>query len=76
MFFFRFTRNEIKHLYRIFKTECPSGSLTEEKFHLIFTSFFPWGDEPYQSKSSRLVRDQRHAVSHSYRHHIDATNLA
>ena len=49
--FFRFSRNEIKQLYRLFKTECPSGCLTEEKFHAIFTSFFPWGDDPYQSKS-------------------------
>merc|ERR1711953_1097801 len=23
--------------------------LTEEKFHVIFTSFFPWGEEPYQN---------------------------
>ena len=53
--YFRFTRSEIKHLYRIFKTECPSGSLTEEKFHIIFTSFFPWGDEPYQSKSNHIT---------------------
>jgi len=45
----RFKRTEIKHLYRIFKTECPNGILTEERFHNIFSSFFPWGDEPYKN---------------------------
>ena len=53
--FFRFSRNEIKQLYRLFKTECPSGCLTEEKFHAIFTSFFPWGEDPYQSKGQMVL---------------------
>ena len=54
-FLFRFSRSEIKQLYRLFKTECPSGCLTEEKFHAIFTSFFPWGDDPYQSKNRQKI---------------------
>lgn len=45
----KFNKTEVKHLYRIFKTECPTGILTEERFHTIFSSFFPWGDEPYQN---------------------------
>ena len=47
---FSFSQSEIKHLYRIFKTECPTGVLTEERFHNIFSSFFPWAEEPYQSR--------------------------
>ena len=50
----RFNKTEVKHLYRIFKTECPTGILTEERFHTIFSSFFPWGDEPYQSKTPNI----------------------
>lgn len=42
-----FTAGELKLLYRGFKTECPTGILTEESFHNIYTSFFPWGEEPY-----------------------------
>lgn len=45
----KFSQSEIKHLYRIFKTECPTGVLTEERFHNIFSSFFPWAEEPYQN---------------------------
>ena len=41
----------MKVLYRGFKTECPTGILTEESFHNICTSFFPWGEEPYHSKN-------------------------
>ena len=44
---FRFTRDELRKLYRGFKNECPSGVLTEECFHYVYTSFFPGRDESY-----------------------------
>jgi len=44
-----FTRDEIKRLYRGFKTECPTGILSEEGFHNIYANFFPWGEENYHS---------------------------
>ena len=47
----RFTAGELKLLYRGFKTECPTGILTEESFHNIYTSFFPWGEEPYHGET-------------------------
>ena len=31
-------------LYRGYKTECPSGVLTEECFHYAYTAFFPGRD--------------------------------
>ena len=49
-FYFRFSSAEMKRLYRGFKTECPTGVLTEESFHNIYTSFFPWGEEPYHGE--------------------------
>jgi len=42
-----FTPSEMKRLYRGFKTECPTGVLSEEGFHAIYTGFFPWGEETY-----------------------------
>ena len=44
---FRFTRDELRKIYRGFKNECPSGVLTEECFHYVYTSFFPGRDESY-----------------------------
>ena len=59
----RFTKAEIKYLYRVFKAECPNGFLTEEMFHKIFSAFFPWGEEPYQSKLLQFDTDNKAIVS-------------
>ncbi|KAJ0184132.1 hypothetical protein K1T71_000555 [Dendrolimus kikuchii] len=40
----RFTRHEIKLMYRGFKQECPTGVVDEEAFKNIFSQFFPLGD--------------------------------
>ncbi|XP_053622750.1 Kv channel-interacting protein 4-like isoform X2 [Plodia interpunctella] len=40
----RFSRHEIKLMYRGFKQECPSGVVDEEAFKHIFCQFFPLGD--------------------------------
>ncbi|KAK7127136.1 hypothetical protein R3I94_018355 [Phoxinus phoxinus] len=40
----KFTRAELKVLYRSFKNECPTGAVNEETFKLIFSHFFPQGD--------------------------------
>jgi len=34
---------EMKRIYRGFKTECPTGLITEEAFHGIYSRFFPQG---------------------------------
>jgi len=36
---------EMKRIYRGFKTECPTGLITEEAFHGIYSRFFPQGGE-------------------------------
>ena len=33
----------MKRIYRGFKTECPTGLITEEAFHGIYSRFFPQG---------------------------------
>lgn len=39
----RFTVSEMKRIYRGFKTECPTGLITEEAFQGIYSRFFPHG---------------------------------
>lgn len=39
----RFSEEEIKHIYRGFKAECPSGIVREDKFKHIYSQFFPTG---------------------------------
>lgn len=41
----------MKRLYRIFKSECPSGLITEEVFYNIFSKFFPLGAGNYNGKN-------------------------
>ena len=43
--FSRFSVPEMKRIYRGFKTECPTGLITEEAFHGIYARFFPNGGE-------------------------------
>ena len=50
----RFNQSEMKRLYRIFKSECPSGLITEEVFHNIFSKFFPLGAESYNGEINEL----------------------
>merc|ERR1712130_508033 len=52
-----FTRDEIKRLYRGFKTECPTGILSEEGFHNIYANFFPWGEENYHSETIMIMEE-------------------
>ena len=42
-YFIRFTVSEMKRIYRGFKTECPTGLITEEAFQGIYSRFFPHG---------------------------------
>ena len=42
-----FTNTQIRRLYRGFKSECPSGILTEQCFHRIYSSFFPGREISY-----------------------------
>ncbi len=38
-----FSVGEMKRIYRGFKTECPTGLITEETFNGIYSRFFPLG---------------------------------
>ena len=40
----KFTKSEVKFLYRSFKQECPNGIIDEERFKEVFENIFPLGD--------------------------------
>ncbi|XP_072525958.1 Kv channel-interacting protein 4 [Salminus brasiliensis] len=40
----RFSKRELQILYRGFKSECPTGIVTEDTFKNIYAQFFPGGD--------------------------------
>ena len=41
---------EMKRIYRGFKTECPTGLITEEVFQGIYSRFFPHGGKYFYIK--------------------------
>ena len=48
----KFSVSEVRHLYRAFKQECPTGISSEETFKEIYQKIFPLGDS---SKYAHLV---------------------
>ena len=40
----RFTKEEVRYLYRAFKQECPNGIVDEETFKDVYEKIFPLGD--------------------------------
>lgn len=48
----KFTRSEVKFLYRAFKQECPNGIIDEDTFKDVYENIFPLGDA---SKYAHLV---------------------
>lgn len=43
----RFSEDEIKRMYRSFKSQCPTGFICEDTFKEIYSQFFPFGGESY-----------------------------
>lgn len=39
----RFSEDEIKRMYRSFKSQCPTGFIKEDTFKDIYSQFFPFG---------------------------------
>lgn len=43
----RFSEDEIKRMYRSFKSQCPTGFICEDTFKEIYSQFFPFGGESH-----------------------------
>jgi len=48
----KFSKSEVKFLYRAFKTECPNGIIDEDTFKEVYEKIFPMGDA---SKYAQIV---------------------
>jgi len=48
----KFSKNEVKDLYRAFKGDCPTGIIDESKFKEVYQSLFPLGES---AKYAHLV---------------------
>jgi len=48
----KFTKTEVKFLYRAFKSECPNGIIDEDTFKEVYEKIFPMGDS---SKYAQIV---------------------
>uniref|UniRef100_A0A8V5GY12 Uncharacterized protein n=1 Tax=Melopsittacus undulatus TaxID=13146 RepID=A0A8V5GY12_MELUD len=53
----KFSKRELRFLYRGFKSECPSGLVDEETFTLIYSRFFPQGVSADASAYAHLLFD-------------------
>lgn len=40
----KFSKGEVRYLYRAFKQECPNGIVDEETFKEVYEKIFPLGD--------------------------------
>ncbi|KAK2178173.1 hypothetical protein NP493_557g02022 [Ridgeia piscesae] len=56
----KFTRNELRIMYRGFKQECPTGIVNEETFKEIYAQFFPHGDSSSYAHYVFSTFDQDH----------------
>ncbi|KAI0242092.1 Kv channel-interacting protein 4 [Lamellibrachia satsuma] len=56
----KFTRNELRIMYRGFKQECPTGIVNEETFKEIYAQFFPHGDSSAYAHYVFSTFDQDH----------------
>ena len=52
----KFSKDEIRWVYRAFKQECPSGAINEITFKNIYAKFFPLGGM-YSSKLKLRIPD-------------------
>ncbi|XP_049859843.1 Kv channel-interacting protein 1-like [Schistocerca gregaria] len=56
----RFSRQEIRYIYRTFKQECPSGAINEATFKSIYAKFFPLGDSSQYAHYVFAALDRSH----------------
>ena len=55
----RFTKDEVRYLYRAFKQECPNGIVDEETFKDVYEKIFPLGDASHYAHLVFAAIDRR-----------------
>ena len=65
----RFTKDEVRYLYRAFKQECPNGIVDEETFKDVYEKIFPLGDASHYAHLVFAAIDRR-VIFFIFRPHI------
>ena len=66
----RFTKDEVRYLYRAFKQECPNGIVDEETFKDVYEKIFPLGDASHYAHLVFAAIDRRVFFFLIFRPHI------
>lgn len=61
----KFTKSEVRYLYRAFKQECPNGIVDEETFKDVYEKIFPLGDASHYAHLvfSAIDRDKTGGIT-------------
>jgi Ca2+-binding EF-hand superfamily protein len=63
----KFSKNEIRWVYRAFKQECPSGAINEFTFKNIYAKFFPLGDSSQYAHYVFATLDRKQSGTITFR---------
>jgi Ca2+-binding EF-hand superfamily protein len=66
----RFSKSEIRLLYRSFKQECPGGNVSEERLREIYLQFFPQGSPIKYAHYLFSVMDRNHKGTFTFDDYI------
>ncbi|CAF4008433.1 unnamed protein product, partial [Rotaria sordida] len=66
----RFSKSEIRLLYRSFKEECPGGNVSEERLREIYLQFFPQGNPIKYSHFLFTIMDRNHKGTFTFDDYI------
>ncbi|CAF3956020.1 unnamed protein product [Rotaria sordida] len=66
----RFSKSEIRLLYRSFKQECPSGNVNEERLRGIYLQFFPQGNASKYTRYLFSMIDRNHKGTFTFDDYI------
>ncbi|CAF2763889.1 unnamed protein product [Rotaria sp. Silwood2] len=66
----RFSKSEIRLLYRTFKQECPGGNVNEERLRGIYLQFFPQGNAIKYTRYLFSMIDRNHKGTFTFDDYI------
>ncbi|CAF1205753.1 unnamed protein product [Rotaria sp. Silwood1] len=71
----KFSKSEIRLLYKGFKQECPHGAVTQREFQTIYSHFFPHGNcQNYTSFLFRVL-DRRKRMYFTFEDYIQTLSI-
>ncbi|CAF1152190.1 unnamed protein product [Rotaria sp. Silwood1] len=71
----KFTKSEIRLLYKGFKQECPSGAVTEREFQTIYSHFFPHGNCQHYTTYLFRILDRRKRMYFTFEDYIQTLSI-